>query len=314
MANYLTFAQLYAAVEQHVKQSGGRRDLAKLVINQVYLNEVLECDDLYPLHWLRAPITNKFHAPKTITDITAAAIGVITSAAHTFIGGEVISIWNTEGMDEINTDYTVFWSNIKLYVVVYINANTFSLQDIWGTVINTSAYTAYTGAGTILHHGWKLVGGISDIVKSVSDVSIWDGAPLTRIMWDDFFKNPDFYLKSDSGVPKDFLFVSMFGTEGDAYEFLLTFPGAVENKTAYIMIEAAGQRLSADDDVPLLPPQFHDAIISGAVVRLMESAAQVENAIVWPTIYTAQLAAIAAYNRKFYQQHETERRGKSYLL
>ena len=75
-----------------------------------------------------------------ITGITQANPGVITAAGHGYTGGEEIIITDVEGMTELNGNY---------YLVVYINADTFSLTDIDATAINTTAYTAYTTGGSL---------------------------------------------------------------------------------------------------------------------------------------------------------------------
>jgi len=77
---------------------------------------------------------------KAITAITQANPGVITSSSHGFTGGEEISLSDIGGMIELDDDY---------YLVVYIDADTFSLTDIDGTAINTTAYTVYTSGGLI---------------------------------------------------------------------------------------------------------------------------------------------------------------------
>lgn len=314
MANHLTFAEIITAVEVAVKQyQSSMQPLVKSVINQVYLNEILQADNLYPLHWLHAPITEKLHAPKTITGITQAAIGVVTSATHGFVGGEIIAIWNVEGMTEINYDYSVYVSNIKLYSVVRINANTFSLKDLWGNVIDTTSYTAYTSGGTILHHGWSIPDSVSALIRRVTGMGIHDGAPLTPIGWKELIESPDTWISSSSATPYRYMHFQNFGATGTAYNYALSFPGNQENKMAYLMIEATGERLSAATDVPMLPPQFHDAIISGSIVRLMESNVQVENAVVWPGLYRLQTEAIKTFNREWWRHHEGDQ-GGPYLL
>jgi hypothetical protein len=314
MANYLTFSEIITAVERAIKNyQSSMQDLVKSVINQVYLNEVMQCDNLYPLHWLHAPVTEKLHAPKTITGITQAAIGVVTSASHGFVGGEIISIWDVAGMTEINTDYSAYVSNIRLYNAVRINANTFSLKDLWGTVIDTTSYTAYTSGGTILHHGWTVPDVISAVIRAITGMSIHDGCPLDPISWKELMESPDTWLCNSSATPTRFMHFQSFSATGTAINHALSFPGNQENKMAYLMIEATGERLAAATDVPLLPPQFHDTIISGAITRLMESNVQVENAVVWPSLYKLQTEAIKSYNRAWWKRHEGDQ-GGPYLL
>ena len=315
MANHLTFAEIIAEVERAVKQyQSSMQGLVKSVINQVYLNEVLQCDNLYPLNWLHAPITEKLHAPKTITGISVAVTGIVTSAAHGSAGGEIIAIWDVGGMTQINYDYNVYVGNIKLYTVVAINAATFSLKDLWGDVIDTSGYTPYTSGGTILHHGWAIPTTVSSMIKSVTGVGIHDGSPLTPIGWKELLESPDTWISNSSATPYRYMNYQVFSSDGTATNLALSFPGAQEIKMAYLMIEVTGERMSAGTDVPLLPPQFHDTIISGAITRLMENNVQVENAVIWPGLYKMHLDAIKTYNRKWWRQHESDQMEGPYLL
>lgn len=78
-------------------------------------------------------------ATKTITGITQASPGVVTSASHGYTGGEEIFIDGVVGMTELNG---------RNFLVTYINANTFSLTDQDGNAINTMALTAYASGGS----------------------------------------------------------------------------------------------------------------------------------------------------------------------
>ena len=77
---------------------------------------------------------------KTITAITQASPGVITCSSHGYLTGDEILITAVVGMTELN--------NIR-FLVVKIDANTFSLTDKDGVAINTTGYTAYSSAGTM---------------------------------------------------------------------------------------------------------------------------------------------------------------------
>lgn len=81
--------------------------------------------------------SDPFLAKKTITGITAASPGVVTSTAHGLVSGDEIIIETVVGMTQINS---------KVYTVVAINADTFSLT-YEGVAVNTSAYTAYVSGG-----------------------------------------------------------------------------------------------------------------------------------------------------------------------
>ena len=77
-------------------------------------------------------------AAKTITAITKAAPGVVTSTAHGLLDGMIVTIAAVGGMTEI----------IGTYYVASATANTFSLITFDGVALNTTAFTTYTTGGT----------------------------------------------------------------------------------------------------------------------------------------------------------------------
>ena len=98
---------------------------------------VLEFTDKYMRIYKDGGIVTE--STKTITGITAASPGVITSVAHGYASGDEIFITGIVGMTELNDAF---------YLVVKINNDTYSLTDQDGNAINTSAFTAYSSAGT----------------------------------------------------------------------------------------------------------------------------------------------------------------------
>ncbi len=77
-------------------------------------------------------------ANKTITGITQANPGVVTSASHGFANGDTVVISGVVGMTQVNG---------KRFTVASVATNTFQLQDIDGNNVNTTSYTAYTSGG-----------------------------------------------------------------------------------------------------------------------------------------------------------------------
>jgi len=77
-------------------------------------------------------------ANKTITGITKASPGVITSTAHGFSTGDWVK-FNVAGMTQLNG---------RSLVVVKINNDTFRLNDVDGNAINTTAFGTFT-SGTV---------------------------------------------------------------------------------------------------------------------------------------------------------------------
>ena len=76
---------------------------------------------------------------KTITAITKANPAVVTSSSHGYSNGDFVNISAVVGMTEVNG---------KTFKVADKTTNTFELQDVDGTDINSSAYTTYASAGT----------------------------------------------------------------------------------------------------------------------------------------------------------------------
>lgn len=76
----------------------------------------------------------------SITAITRNRPGVITSAGHGLVTGDIIGINDVRGMTQINN---------QAYRVVKINNNTFSLQQFSnGATVNTNGYSNYSSGGT----------------------------------------------------------------------------------------------------------------------------------------------------------------------
>jgi hypothetical protein len=77
-------------------------------------------------------------SPKTITAITQASPGVLTSNSHGLSDGDEIYIDSVGGMVELNN---------RNFKVANASANTFTLQDLFGNDIDTTGYTAFTSGG-----------------------------------------------------------------------------------------------------------------------------------------------------------------------
>ncbi len=77
-------------------------------------------------------------AGKAITAITQANPGVITSNAHGYSNGDWIVISGVVGMVLLNGN---------TFIVAGATANTYTLTDLFGTVINTTSYGTYTSGG-----------------------------------------------------------------------------------------------------------------------------------------------------------------------
>lgn len=76
--------------------------------------------------------------PKTITAITKANPGVLTSNSHGFSDGDEIYIDSIGGMVELNN---------RNFKVANATTNTFTLQDLFGNDVDTTGYTTFTSGG-----------------------------------------------------------------------------------------------------------------------------------------------------------------------
>ena len=97
---------------------------------------ILEFGDLYIRFYKDSGAI--LEANKTITGITQANPGVVTSASHGFSNGDTVVISGVVGMTQVNG---------KRFKVASVATDTFALQDIDGNNVNTSSYTTYVSGG-----------------------------------------------------------------------------------------------------------------------------------------------------------------------
>ena len=205
--------------------------------------------------------SDPFLSKKVITGITQASPGVVTSTGHGYTGGELIIIEGVVGMTELNG---------RVFEVVYIGANTFSLIDyITDVAVNTSAYTAYTSDGYAskqdllpravgFYEGRIFYGGADDTPDQF--IGSRSPVPTTGVpRYDDFTAGVDpdhavYFTIADAEVNKIFwfigtnrlLFAGTFGTEtkitGDTSDEAIT-PSSINVR--------AENRLGVADIVPI---------------------------------------------------------------
>lgn len=77
---------------------------------------------------------------RTITAITQAANALITSNAHGYANGDEVYIYSVVGMTELNG---------QNFIVSDQTANTFKIKYLDGTYVNSTAFTAYSSAGSV---------------------------------------------------------------------------------------------------------------------------------------------------------------------
>lgn len=299
MADFLTLANLQAEVERAIKHyKASQASMVKAMINMVYLNELMVCDDLYPLYWMIGfDDSLKSVAPATITAISKANPGVVTTDdVHGVVVGDLITHHNIVGMTELND---------RIQQVAAVGDTThYSFGE------NTSGYTAWSSGGTMHHRGKTFTTSVQHLLAAG-----WCGqAKMVEITYQEIEKNTSYQYNDTTCRPQRWYHGKGYGATGTEVNQIIWHPGA---DAAYILrywYEARAARLTAAGNVPLLPPQFHDAIIAGAITRLAESNVQVENAVVWPSIYKNQILAFQTFNRKFFKENDVAFREKPYLL
>ena len=304
MADYKAYSDIYGDVCRAMGDlSQARLDEVKAVVNMVYLNEVCLCDELHPLYWLMDLIDDiKTKNEATITGIVAAT-GVLTAAAHGFVTGDITQIAGVVGMIELNDRH---------FVVVKVDAATFTLKDLSGTAVSTAAYTAYTSGGKAYHRGVTL----SKNFRTIHSVNFLDfSIPLTPIGFQELEKNTGWYDTDSESQPTRYLHKPYADIAGTEYQRLLWFTLPDTVYYARIWGEKIPSRLSAAGDVPVLPARFHDAIVSGSVARLVQYGdVQIENAVVWPGLYKMHLEAIKNENREWWRKNTPDERSPMYLI
>jgi len=298
MADFLTLANMVDECERALKQYGGAKDaLVKHMINMVYLNEILVADNLYPFYWLiDFDDTLASKAPSIITGITGADPGVITtSAAHTLAAGDIISIYEIVGMTELN--------NRMFRVNTAPTATTLTLIDIDEVdAIDTSGYTAYVSDGIINHRGIPLSTTGKDVQRILR--CKWHGENEMELATSEEVEENITWWDNTTELPTYYYHRKKYSTAGVESNHLLWFKCADDVYDLRYWFELRPSKLEADADVPLLPPQFHYAIVAGVLTRLAEQAVQVENQVIWPNIYMAQLEQLKQFNRKWYVENQ----------
>lgn len=80
-----------------------------------------------------------YYNPKSVSAITKASPGVVTSTAHGFVNGDRVKFTDITGMDEIEG---------KSYLVANKTTNTFELTTLQGIAIDTTSYGTFV-SGTV---------------------------------------------------------------------------------------------------------------------------------------------------------------------
>lgn len=265
MADYLTYDNIGDRIENLIDDDATEtRTVIDQVINNVYkrlMAEVVKKSSVFPRWLVDFDDTLACKAPSSISAITAADPGVITTtAAHGLVAGDIISIYNIVGMTELNQ--RTFRVNTTPLTT------TLTLIDLDATdAIDTSGYTAYSSGGDIVHRGVALattgknVERIRTVVipeedhklKAISEKELAE----KTVLWDESTQRPSRYYHR-----------KQYAAAGTELNQLLWFYGADQAYNLRYFFEKRISPLSGSSDVPILPPWSHPALIYGSLVEL----------------------------------------------
>jgi hypothetical protein len=300
MADYLTFKNIYENIMSAIGDTQQSRiDQVKVVVNMVYLDEVMVCDDLYPMFWLFELLDDvKTKDSAALTGVTKANPGVVTSASHGFVNGDVVQFGVVTGMTELN---------YRMAVVTNKAANTYELYDLNGTAIDTSGYVAVGTAGTAYHRGVTL----SKSIVKVHSFSWQDyNGSVDAIELKEIEKETRWLDTATTTRPERHYHKQHFTTGGTKTDRLIWYPLPDDNYDGRVWGELDLSPMSDVGHVPQLPFRFHNALITGSIARLVEyGQIQIENAVIWPGLYKMQIEAIKTYNRSWWKQFKNQRSG-----
>jgi len=290
MPNYRQYSEIYGDVCRAMGDlNASRATEVKAVINMVYLNEVLCCDDLYPLFWLMdCDESKKGKARATITGITATTPPVVTAVAHGFDTGDVVTIYGVSGMTEVN---------YRDFRITKLTADTYQLMDLVAANITGAGFTAYTSGGYAHHRGTVITA-----CKKIYKASWYGYNKAMSFIGIDELEDKSVYTGDSLSRPTRCMHRKAMNAAGTIYDYLFWYNSPNTSYNARIWYEKFADRLSADTDIPILPPDFHDILVTGAVARLVTyGQVQIENAVIWPQLYKEQTAALKTYNREWWR-------------
>jgi len=301
--NYMTLSDLRTAINEMIKKPrGSNNTMIDYMINMVYMNEIMVADDLYILYWMLDFDDQKQSvAPATLSSVTKAADAVFTTAAdHGLAVGDIISIHNVSGMTEVND---------RIYRISAVPTTT-----TFKVGINSVDYTAYSSGGDVYHKGVELNTSNKNVQRIIS--AAWNNEKhMKEITPKEIAADVQFHHYDTKSRPTRYFHGKSYSTTGSEINQLLWYPGADAQYRLRYWFEARVQKLVNDTDVPLLPPEFHNTIISGALTRLSDNSGfQIENAVLWPRLYSNEIEKLKQFNRKFYKENEASLREKAFLI
>lgn len=311
MSDFLTFATLYQDCCRLIGDLNKTRvNEVKSVINSVYLDEMLNVDELRPLFWLRRfsdSILMKLS--DTAVSISNANPAVMVTTGDIYATNDIVTLYNMQVMPQLSN---------RTFLLTRTAASTYTLADINGFPIDTtsignlstSSYQQVGPANAVQHRGILSPWPIRQIIQ-MNLIGFIN--QLTAISEHDLEQSITWWGNSKTR-PLHYHHIKAFTNAGVETNVILWFNCNDQTYGVRLWYEARPTLLVNDSDVPLLPPQFHAAIEAGVVTRLGENKVQVEAGVVWPQLYKAQCDALRSYNRKLWYEYEKNQRGEMYML
>jgi hypothetical protein len=151
----VTFDQMWVIVKRWINGA--------IVCTVEYMTKTTD-DSILAEDSFQADCGGTYDVPKTITAITIASPGVVTSAAHGFSNGDAVQIVGVNGLNKSTTDTngnvtSTNAVNEQTFVVASVATNTFALHDFSGNNVSTVGYGVWVSGGQVR----KLVTTISGV-------------------------------------------------------------------------------------------------------------------------------------------------------
>lgn len=118
---------------------GNQVRLIPFIFNETGLGQsyVLEFGNQYIAFYQNGGVV--VSSTKTISGATQANPCVITATSHGFSNGDIVTIGGVSGMTQLNN---------ATFIIANVTTNTFSLKDLLGNAIDSTAYGAYVSGGS----------------------------------------------------------------------------------------------------------------------------------------------------------------------
>jgi len=303
MTDYLNYGQIKTRVKNIIRDfNNSMNDIIEDVVNMVYLNEIMVYDRNNPLWWMiDLDDSLEAQAPSNITAISKANPGIFTTESpHGLSVGALVVINNVQGMTEVNERIAA--------------VNSVPGPNLLNLGISTASYNSYESGGIIGHRGLTL-NTTGKSIQRITNASWNDEKAMTPIGPDGFDQDyGENHWTDNTGLPERYYAGKSFSSTGGETNQIIWHPSSDDNYKLRYWFEARAPRLVNNTDVPLLPPQFHHMIVSGAATRLAENNVMVDNPTLWPGLYANQLEAMKTLNTDFWEKASKEDLGAPFLL